>query len=159
MVVLGLDPGIDRLGWAVIEDTSESYSLHNYGLISTNKTEDSALRLNEIAVDLIGLIEKYSPDAVFIEKLFFSVNVKTAMTVSEVRGVIKATCAGKGKQVFEVHPLTLKKKIVGTAKATKKEIQSAMLSLFKIDTKFITDDVADAIAIAYLGILDALHQI
>jgi crossover junction endodeoxyribonuclease RuvC len=159
MTILGLDPGIDRLGWAVIKDLDDSYELVHYGLITTDKTKDSSVRLAEIAADLQSLLVTHHPDLVATEQLFFSVNVKTAMTVSEVRGVIKAISSLQGLEVKEVHPLTLKKRIVGSAKATKKEMQSAVSTLFNLTSKFKTDDVADAIAIAYVGMLDALGQI
>lgn len=159
MTVLGLDPGIDRLGWAVLKSLEEGIALVHYGLITTSKESPSAIRLAEIYTDLQTLIQTHSPDIVYIESLFFSVNAKTAMTVSEVRGVIKAAAALHQYEVKEIHPLTLKKKIIGTAKANKKEIQAAMKSLFSLESAFKTDDVADAVAIAYVGILDATGQI
>lgn len=159
MRVLGLDPGIDRLGWAIITENAASYSLDKFGLITTDKNSDSAVRLAEIATDLAELLRQFQPQVVYIEKLFFSVNAKTAMTVSEVRGVIKSVVANQERPVKEIHPMQLKKMITGTGKAKKKDIQQAMKSLFNLQEKFATDDVADAIAIAYVGILEELHHI
>ncbi|PIY17385.1 crossover junction endodeoxyribonuclease RuvC [Candidatus Dojkabacteria bacterium CG_4_10_14_3_um_filter_Dojkabacteria_WS6_41_9] len=159
MTILGLDPGIDRLGWAVLKDTDEGLALVHYGLITTDKTKDSTFRLGEIAIDLQQLILTHTPDIVFIEKLFFSINAKTAMLIAEVRGAIKVTTALQNVEIRELHPMQLKKKILGSGKGTKKEIQGAMKSLFNIESKFKTDDVADAIAIAYIGMLEALGQI
>ncbi|MCC7304396.1 crossover junction endodeoxyribonuclease RuvC [bacterium] len=158
MIILGLDPGIDRLGWAFIKDSEEGIELIHYGLITTDKTKDSTHRLGEIAVDLEQLITTHHPDIIYIEKLYFSVNVKTAMTVAEVRGVLKVGAALQNIELRELHPMQLKKRILGTGKGTKKEMQSAMKSLFKIEGTFKTDDVADAIAIAYIGILEATGQ-
>jgi len=159
MIVLGLDPGIDRLGWAVLSDTDEGIELGHYGLVTTDKTKDSTFRLGEIAADLRKLITTHHPDTLCIESLFFSVNAKTAMLIAEVRGVLKATAAGQKVSVRELHPMQLKKKLLGTGKGTKKQMQAAMKSLFGLDGKFKTDDVADAIAIAYIGLLEAKGQI
>lgn len=159
MKVLGFDPGIDRLGWAVITEGDTSYSLDRFGLITTDKTKDSAFRLAEISTDTIHLMKEFNPDVVYIEKLFFSVNVKTAMIVSEVRGVLKSIVATEKKILKEIHPMQLKKVITGSGKAKKKDIQQAMISLFNLQEKFATDDVADAIAIAYVGILEELQHI
>ena len=159
MTILGLDPGIDRLGWAVLRDTDEGLALVHYGLITTDKTKDSTFRFVEIANDLNELLLTHSPDIVFIEKLFFSINAKTAMLIAEVRGVLKVTTALQGIEIREIHPMQLKKKILGTGKGTKKEMQAAMKSLFGLEGTFKTDDVADAVAIGYIGILEALGQI
>lgn len=159
MTILGLDPGIDRLGWAVLKDVTEGIELAHYGLITTDKTKDSAYRLGEIAIDLQELIATHHPDMIFIEKLFFSINAKTAMLIAEVRGVLKATAAIQKIEIRELHPMQLKKKLLGTGKGTKKEMQAAMKSLFNLDGKFKTDDVADAVAIAYIGMLEAKGQI
>lgn len=159
MIVLGLDPGIDRLGWAIIRETEEGIELVHYGLITTDKSRDSAARFAEIAIDLQQLIHTHEPDIVYIEKLFFSINAKTAMLIAEARGVLKVTTALENLEIKELHPMQLKKKIVGTGKATKKEIQAAISSLFSIEEKFKTDDVADAIAIAYIGMLEATGNI
>lgn len=159
MTILGLDPGIDRLGWAIIKDFEEGFELVHYGLITTDKTKDSAFRLGEISVDLNELILTHAPDIIYIEKLFFSINAKTAMLIAEVRGVLKATAAVANIELQEVHPMQLKKKILGTGKGTKKQMQEAMKSLFKLEGTFKTDDVADAVAIAYIGMLEAIGQI
>ena len=159
MTILGLDPGIDRLGWAVLVDTTEGIELEHYGLITTDKTKDSTYRLGEISSDLQELIATHHPDTIVIEKLFFSINAKTAMLIAEVRGVLKATAATHKIEIRELHPMQLKKKLLGTGKAKKKEMQAAMKSLFNLDEKFKTDDVADAIAIAYVGLLEAKGQI
>lgn len=159
MIVLGLDPGIDRLGWAVLKDLESGLELVHYGLITTDKTKESQYRFAEIASDLQQLLQTHTPDIVYIEKLFFSINARTAMLIAEVRGVIKVTAALQGIELKELHPMQLKKKILGTGKGTKKEMQAAMKSLFHIEQKFKTDDVADAIAISYIGMLEALGQI
>src|SRR3989344_3063857 len=96
MTILGLDPGIDRLGWAVLRDTEEGIALVHYGLITTDKTKDSTFRFGEIAVDLNQLLLTHAPEIVFIEKLFFSINAKTAMLIAEVRGVLKVTTVLQG---------------------------------------------------------------
>ena len=131
----------------------------HYGLITTDKSKESQFRFAEIASDLNQLLETHAPDIVFIEKLYFSINAKTAMLIAEVRGVIKVTTALQGIELRELHPMQLKKRILGTGKGTKKDMQAAMKSLFNIEEKFKTDDVADAVAISYIGMLEALGQI
>lgn len=159
MIVLGLDPGIDRLGWAFLKDSEEGIALLHYGLITTDKTKDSVFRLGEIASDLNQLIVTHSPDCMCIEHIFFSKNVKTAMTIAEVRGVLKVIASQHMLEVREIHPMQLKKKLVGSGKASKKEMQLVMKNLFGLVNDFKTDDVADAIAIGYVGLLEAIGQL
>jgi len=159
MIVLGLDPGIDRLGWAIINETEKTIELVKYGLITTDKKASSSSRLGELALDLAILIKEYKPNLMCVEKLFFSVNAKTAMLIAEVRGVIKATGANAGLSIIEVHPMQLKKRLTGTGKAKKKEVQEAVSRIFEIKSDFKTDDVADAIGIGYVGLLEEIGQL
>jgi crossover junction endodeoxyribonuclease RuvC len=158
--VLGLDPGIDRLGWGVVEgETFKNFRYISSGLISSNKNESSELRLSEIYDDLIQLIEIHRPTIVYAEELFFAKNVKTAMIVSEVRGVIKIAVQKGQCDYEEIHPRTLKKKITGIGNAHKKQVQYMLEQIFHFTEKPQTDDVADAIAIAYVGFLEQVSLV
>lgn len=158
--VLGLDPGIDRLGWGIVEGKSfKDFQYISSGLISSDKKQSSEMRLKEIYTDLVQLIEIHQPTIVYAEELFFAKNVKTAMIVSEVRGVIKIAVQEGKCQYAEVHPRTLKKKITGVGNAQKQQIQYMLKQIFHFTQDPKTDDVADAIAIAYVGFLEQVSRI
>src|ERR1041384_7290157 len=119
MKILGIDPGIGRTGYALIEQAGNNYVLKEVGCITTGVKEAEHVRLMEIRYDLNALIRKMKPDAVCIESLFFAKNVKTAMMVGQARGVIVVTCAEHNLKIIEVTPLQVKIAATGYGKADK----------------------------------------
>lgn len=159
LTVLGLDPGIDRLGWGVVcGSTFKDFAYVSSGLISTTRTEQVHFRLKEIYDDLHVILEKFKPDIVYAEQLFFSKNVTTAMTISEVRGVIKLCVQLKEVPYFEINPRSLKKRMTGVGNAKKNQIRFVLQHIFGFTELPKPDDVADAIAISYVGLLEQLGQ-
>lgn len=122
--------------------------LVDFGVISTKKTNTDAERLKILADDLKGLIKKYKPDCVGIEKLFFTTNQKTVMTVSQARGAILLVCQTHNIPILEFTPLQIKSFICGYGKAEKKQVQFVVQKTFKLKTAPKPDDAADALAIA-----------
>jgi crossover junction endodeoxyribonuclease RuvC len=160
MRIIGFDPGIDRLGWAVVEaDSPRNIKCLSYGLISTDRKTSSADRLYEIFNDVTHLLERFSPDFVIAEELYFAKNVTTGMVVSEVRGVLKVCTMAKAKPFLEIHPMTVKKKLTGYGNAKKNQVRFVVSKIFGFEEPPKPDDVADAIAIAYLGILEQVYKI
>lgn len=148
MRFLGIDPGIATVGFGVIEKTGNNYTMIDMGTIVTPKNLDTPERLNIIRTDLLDLIDTFKPHAVSVEKLYFSTNVKTAMTVAEARGVILETIFSKGIQVVEFNPLEIKQAVTGDGKADKKQIQDMLKLLLKLEKAPKQDDAADALASA-----------
>lgn len=153
MIVIGIDPGTTTVWYAIIEKQWNMKKLLDYWVIQTTPKMDLKDKIIEISHDIELLIEKYSPQRVVIEKLFFSTNVKTWIDVAQVRGVLLYIFAMKWIQILEYTPLELKSAICGNGKANKLQLQNAIKIFFSLDTIPTSDDAADAIWLAYMGIL------
>ncbi|MDO8537100.1 MAG: crossover junction endodeoxyribonuclease RuvC, partial [bacterium] len=121
MKILGIDPGTTSIGYAVIE-TAPTPVLLTSGLVSIRSMSD-AERLQELYHELQKLIKKWGPKLAAIEKLFFAKNVKTAIAVSQARGVAMLTTSLAELKVYEYTPLEIKKVITGDGKADKAQVQ------------------------------------
>lgn len=152
MKILGIDPGIARMGYAVIEQEKSQIRLLEYGCITTLAAEEEPKRLLEIKNDLEKIIKKFRPDAVCLESLFFAANSKTAMTVGQARGVAVVTAAAHKLKVIDVTPLQVKISATGYGKADKGQVQRMIVTLLNLKKIPSPDDAADACAIAWAGI-------
>jgi len=152
MRILGIDPGIGRTGYAVIEYSGKSLELKSCGVISTSSKETEIKRLLEIRRDLTAIIKKWQPDSACIESLFFATNAKTAMTVGQARGVILLTLAENKLPIVEITPLQVKMATTGYGKAEKSQVQKMIVKILKLKKIPKPDDAADAAAIAWAGI-------
>lgn len=150
MIVLGIDPGFERLGIAVIEKEKSSREVLLFSeCFKTAKTLAFTERLKLIGLRIEELVETYKPTHLGIETLFIETNQKTAMRVAEVRGTILYIAAKHGLTICEYSPLQIKSAVTGYGKADKKAVMMMVPKLIKIEnpTKMI-DDELDAIAIA-----------
>lgn len=145
MKILGIDPGTERLGYALI---TEDKDLISCGIIQTSKDKTDSLRLAEIRKDLLELIESYQPDIISVEKLFFFKNLKTIIPVAQARGVILEVAGSKNIPVFEYTPLQVKQILTGHGRAEKSLVAEMVNHEVNIPTKIKYDDAIDAIAIA-----------
>ncbi|OGE73953.1 MAG: crossover junction endodeoxyribonuclease RuvC [Candidatus Doudnabacteria bacterium RIFCSPLOWO2_02_FULL_42_9] len=152
MKILGIDPGIGRTGYAILEQTGNNIVLKVVGCITTKVGDAEYQRLLEIKQDLDSIIKKYKPDAVCIESLFFAANAKTAMSVGQARGVIVVTAAEHKLKIIEVTPLQVKISATGYGKADKAQVHRMMQTVLKLKKNPKPDDAADAVAIAWSGI-------
>jgi crossover junction endodeoxyribonuclease RuvC len=151
MIILGIDPGYGRCGYAVLQKNSQDLQLLDYGTIKTEPVEYFPLRLEEIANDFVFLLEKYKPDLLSIEDLFFVKNVTTGLKVSQVRGILMLLAHQHGAQVVEPKPIEIKSFFTGNGKASKADMKRMAQTQFKLKTKLKLDDAADAIAAAFYG--------
>jgi crossover junction endodeoxyribonuclease RuvC len=145
--ILGIDPGYERLGIAVLENEKLIHS----ECFKTAKTDAFTDRLKKIGNKISEIIEKFEPDALAIENLFVDNNQKTAMRVGEVRGVIIYLAAARALSIHEYTPLQVKIAVTGYGKSDKMQVESMTRRLLKIDKKVSHDDEMDAIAIALTG--------
>ena len=164
MVILGIDPGYARVGWAVLEvqssparNASQSvaggkFKVQSCGCIETSKDKDSQERLVDVYKQVCALIKKYQPDVLAIEELFFTNNAKTAFKVGEARGVIILAGAMQKIPVASYTPLQIKIAVTGYGKADKAQVQRMIVKLLKLKKIPKPDDAADACAIAWAGI-------
>ena len=148
MIILGIDPGFAIVGWSVIESERGIIRPIAFGAITTPAHTDIEARLLMIERDLTAIIEKYSPEEMAIEELFFNTNITTAIAVAEARGVIICTAHRLGVKISEYTPLQVKQAVVGYGRAEKKQVIAMVTSLLKLDKPPKPDDTADAVAIA-----------
>ncbi|WP_128895958.1 crossover junction endodeoxyribonuclease RuvC [Longirhabdus pacifica] len=148
MRIIGIDPGIAIVGFGIIDKKGSKLTPVQYGSIQTEAHTDIALRLKQVYDATIQLIDKYKPDAMGIEKLFFNRNVTTAFTVAQARGVLMLAAEQKGLKIAEYTPLQVKQSTVGYGKAEKKQVQEMVKMLLHLKEVPKPDDVADALAVA-----------
>ncbi len=148
MRILGIDPGIAIVGFGFIDKLGNKLVPFQYGSIQTKAHTEPSLRLKEVYDSMITLIEKYKPDVVAIEQLFFNRNVTTAFQVSQARGVILLSAVQSGLEIFEYTPLQVKQAVVGYGKAEKHQIQEMVKMFLHLSAPPKPDDVADALAVA-----------
>lgn len=148
MIILGIDPGTATTGFGIVKTHNNNQTIIDFGVISTDKKLSDAQRLKILGDDLAELIKKYKPDAVGVEKLFFTTNQKTVMTVSQARGVVLYLAQTYNLPIFEFTPLQVKNFICGYGKADKKQVQFVIKKIFSLKQTPKPDDAADALAIA-----------
>jgi len=151
MIILGIDPGLARIGFGVIKNENNFLSAIDYGCIITVASTRKEKRLKEIYQAIKKIIKKYQPDLIVIEELFFAQNAKTALKVGEARGVVILACAEAKCLIKEMTPLQVKMFLTSYGRASKKQIQQMVkmrLNLREIPTP---DDTADALALAICG--------
>ena len=148
MIVIGIDPGLARLGYGVIKVEKGVASPVSYGCIQTPAKTPVGERLLTIYTEITALFEKYPPDCIAMEKLFFTKNVTSAMNVSEVRGVILLAAEQRGISVEEYTPNQVKQAITGSGRADKRQVQGMICRLLHLDAVPQPDDAADGLSIA-----------
>jgi crossover junction endodeoxyribonuclease RuvC len=151
MIVLGIDPGYERLGIAILKKESAKESLIHSTCVRTSAKVSFEKRLVSIGQAVREIITTYHPDVLAIENLFIETNQKTAMRVSEVRGVIIYEAALAGLPIHEYTPLQVKNAITGYGKADKRQVESMLHKLLRLPNIKRLDDEYDAIAIALTG--------
>ncbi|MEK7629978.1 MAG: crossover junction endodeoxyribonuclease RuvC [Patescibacteria group bacterium] len=158
MIILGIDPGTSRIGYGVIEKSNGKLIYLDAGLInipSTQKTE----KLMALEKNLGDLIDKFKPDLIGVEKIFFSNNQKTAIAVAEARGVILNTIAKKSILLAEFTPPEVKKAVTDDGRASKQAVAKMVNLFLNLETRKILDDVTDALAIAIAASSRVIPQI
>jgi len=148
-IILGLDPGLASTGFGVVkEDSDGNLEMLDYGVIRTPAGLPFGDRVNTVNKDLTQIIKKYKPQVAGVEKLFFCANVKTALDVGQVRGVIILTLIQNNIPFYEFTPLQVKQTVANYGKADKKQIQQMVKLLLNLKKAPSPDDAADALAIA-----------
>ena len=148
MRILGIDPGLATMGFGVIDTVNGKSTAVDYGVVLTPKTEALPTRLAILEKGVKSLIEKYKPDEVALEELFFNNNVKTAIDVAQARGVILLTCVKECGRLFEYTPLQIKQALTGYGRAEKRQIQQMVTTFLGLNKIPRPDDAADGLAVA-----------
>lgn len=145
---MGIDPGIAIVGYGFLELKGNSYKVLDYGAITTEAKVPLPERLDTIYEEMNELIERYKPDDIAFEELFFNKNVKTAITVAQARGVEVLAAKESGAGLYEYTPLQVKQGITGYGRANKRDIQECVKSFLNMKEIPKPDDAADALALA-----------
>ena len=148
MVIFGIDPGYAIVGCGIVRYERNNFSLMGYGAVTTDKDMPFNERLKKIYDDITELLQKFKPDAVSIERLYFNTNQKTAIDVAQARGVIVLAVQNLGIPIFEYTPLQVKQSIVGYGRAEKFQVQEMTRTFLHLDKIPKPDDAADALALA-----------
>lgn len=160
MKILGIDPGIGRTGWGVVEmangkparnasqNEAGGWQMANSGCIETGKEMKLEERIGEVYASVREIIKSEKPDEMAIEELFFNTNAKTALVVGQARGVV-LLAASQAKLPISVYtPLQVKIAITGYGRAEKPQVEKMMMTQLGLKIKPKIDDISDALAIA-----------
>lgn len=148
MIILGVDPGIAIVGWGVIEYHNGRMRAMDYGAITTSSDMRTEDRIAAVYREMTEIIEKYTPDAMAIEELFFNTNQKTGIIVAEARGVLLLAARLRNVPVYEYTPLQIKQSVVGYGRAEKHQIIQMVTMFLHLEKPPKPDDTADALACA-----------
>lgn len=150
--VLGIDPGLATVGYAAVETRRDGgYRLLEAGVITTPARDNDAKRLQHIYDETVALVAQWNPDTFAIEKLFFKKNVTTGIAVAQARGVL--LLAGCGLALVEITPAEVKRRVAGTGRAQKFQVQAMVQRLLGLASPPRPDDAADAVAVALCALL------
>lgn len=148
MFVVGIDPGLSRCGYGVVERRDRQLRGVAAGVITTSPGEPAAERLATLQREVRALFAEYKPQAVAIERVLFQTNVRTAMSVGQASGVVLAEAASAGCEVIEYSPNEVKETITGWGAAPKDYMERMVRGLLGIDRRLKPVDAADALAVA-----------
>ncbi|HTS77680.1 MAG TPA: crossover junction endodeoxyribonuclease RuvC [Bryobacteraceae bacterium] len=146
MRVLGIDCGTERTGWGVIDSDGRQHALVGHGVIDSPARDPFEARLRTIAGSLRSVISEHTPESAAVEQVFYAQNVKTALKLAHVRGVVLLAIAEAGVALGEYSPLEIKTSVVGYGRAEKHQVQLMIKSLTGVEVE--SEDAADAIAVA-----------
>lgn len=148
MIIIGVDPGYAIVGVGVIEYNGNKFRMLEYTAITTVAGMPTVDRLKKIYDEMTLLIDKYKPDAVAIEELFFNSNQKTAINVAQARGVILVSVRNRNIPIYEYTPLQVKQSVTGYGRADKKQVQNMVKMILNLNVIPKPDDAADGLALA-----------
>ncbi len=148
MIILGIDPGFGRLGYAVIKSEKNDIQVIECSCLETSPKQKHEKRLILIADKVKELLAKYRPQTLALEKVFFAKNQKTALQVAEIRGILLYLAASSDTPVCEYTPLEVKMAICGYGKAAKDQVEKMIKMLLKLQSLPKSDDAVDALAIS-----------
>lgn len=148
MRILGIDPGYATVGFGILDYQGMRFQTVEYGAILTEAHTDFSRRIQQIYEDMRYLLERYRPQVLSIEKLYFNTNKTTGIMVAEARGVILLACAQNRIPVYEYTPLQVKSAVVGYGKAEKMQVMDMTRRILRLSEIPKPDDAADALALA-----------
>ncbi len=144
---MGIDPGLQRTGWGIIEKSGASIGYVDCGVIQTDPEQSLALRLKTIHEGMVEIIRQYQPQTVAVEETFVSINGASTLKLGQARGAIMLTLAICGLDIFEYSATNIKKAVTGAGRAEKKQVE-ALVRILLPPVKSSRADAYDALAAA-----------
>ena len=149
MIILGIDPGLATMGFGVIQrDDRGIFTALDYGVITTPKEENLPVRLAILERGVNAVLDRYRPEEIAFEELFFTKNITTGIAVAQARGVALLACAKRCPKLFEYTPMQIKQAVVGTGAADKRQVMYMVRNVLALDHEPRPDHAADALAAA-----------
>lgn len=148
MFVVGIDPGVSRCGYAVLERVGPRTRAAAIGVLTTPPSDPLPRRLADLQTDLVALLEEFTPTVVAIERVLFQANVRTAMSVGQASGLAMAEAARRGIDVVEYSPNEVKAAVTGYGAADKQQVQRMVQTILGLTEAPRPADAADAAAVA-----------
>lgn len=149
MVILGVDPGLQNTGYAILRAVENSYEILKFGVIKTISSQTFDIRLKTIYDQLCQIIGRYQLNALALEEIFYSRNVKVALKMSHARGVTLLAAANYQIPTAEYSPREIKQAVTGNGNASKHQVNKMISQLLKLPSTPSIFDVTDAMAVAY----------
>lgn len=147
-MIMGVDPGLAHTGWGVVELRGSKTSPVAYGCIETQAQDDLPYRLNIIHDKIMAAFDRYAPDELSIEEIYFGANTKSAIATAHARGAVLVAAGRKNLALGEYTPMQIKKAVVGTGAADKAQVQYMVQAILGLDHVPQPDHAADALAAA-----------
>lgn len=147
ILILGVDPGLNRCGWGLVASEGSRLSHVAHGVIKPSQQQQLASRLHDVFEGLSAVIEQYQPNEAAVEETFVNSNARAALVLGQARGVALAAAARRGLMVAEYAPTTIKKAVVGSGAADKTQIAFMVRRLLPTAGE-VTADAADALGVA-----------
>ena len=151
MRIIGIDPGLARVGYGIIDEIEGKKIMIDCGIIETKSTQKEEKRLEEISDDLSSIINKWNPNSAAVEKFFFY-RSSTTISVVQARGVIMMTLGKYKLPIQEFPPMQIKLAVTGYGHSDKNEVLNSVMHELNVTSPPKPDDAADALAIALTGI-------
>jgi len=153
VLALGLDPGVERTGWGLVEERGGVLHPVSWGLIRTPAAHPLSDRLLLLASEVDKVLDETKPDVAVVEKLYFKKNVTSAIAVAHARGVVLLALVRRGIELREYAPPEIKAAVTGYGSATKDQVAHMVMRLLALTSPVGQDDVADALAISLCGLI------
>jgi crossover junction endodeoxyribonuclease RuvC len=152
MRVLGIDPSLQSTGFGVVEETGTGYIPVIYGIVKPSPKLPFPSRLNEIRTELEKVMISFAPDEIAIENAFYAQNIRTALSLGQVRGAVLVAVAAQSRELFEYSALEIKKAVTGYGQADKNQVRVMVKTLLNLEDDALSLDASDALAAAiYFG--------
>jgi len=158
MRVLGIDPSLQSTGFGVVEETGTGYIPVIYGIIKPSPKLPFPSRLNEIRTELEKVMISFAPDEVAIENAFYAQNIRTALSLGQVRGAVLVAVAAQSRELFEYSALEIKKAVTGYGQADKNQVRVMVKTLLNLEDDALSLDASDALAAAICHLNSRIFQ-